>query len=64
MTQKQINELREDFNKHQSETNNTIKRERYELNITTQIHKRGIEQRYRKLQKKESNRTPGNEKSL
>jgi hypothetical protein len=27
-TQKQINELREDFNKHQSETKNTIKKER------------------------------------
>jgi uncharacterized protein involved in exopolysaccharide biosynthesis len=26
-TQEQINELREDFNKHQSETNDTIKRE-------------------------------------
>jgi inorganic triphosphatase YgiF len=35
-TQKQINELREDFNKHQSETKVTIKREIYELKITTQ----------------------------
>jgi ferritin-like metal-binding protein YciE len=26
-TQKQINELREDFNKHQSETKNSIKRD-------------------------------------
>jgi hypothetical protein len=35
-TQKQINELREDFNKHQSETKDTIKKEIYELNMTTQ----------------------------
>jgi ferritin-like metal-binding protein YciE len=26
-TQKQVNELREDFNKHQSETKDTIKRD-------------------------------------
>jgi type I site-specific restriction endonuclease len=36
MTQRQINELREDFNKHQSETKDTIKKEIYELNMTTQ----------------------------
>jgi ClpP class serine protease len=35
--QKQINEFREDFNKHQSETKDTIKREKYELKMTTQI---------------------------
>jgi hypothetical protein len=28
-TQKQLNELREDFNKHQSETKDTIKKKRY-----------------------------------
>jgi cell division protein FtsX len=28
-TQKQLNELREDFNKHQSETKETIKKKRY-----------------------------------
>jgi mevalonate kinase len=28
-TQKQINELRENFNKHQSETKDTLKKERY-----------------------------------
>jgi hypothetical protein len=28
-TQKEINELRVDFNKHQSETKDTIKREKY-----------------------------------
>jgi hypothetical protein len=35
-TQKQINELREDFNKHQGETKDTIKREIDELKMTTQ----------------------------
>jgi microcompartment protein CcmL/EutN len=34
-TQKQINELREDFTKHQSETTDTIKREMYELETTS-----------------------------
>jgi hypothetical protein len=33
-TQKQLNELREDFNKHQSETKETIKK-RYEIRKTT-----------------------------
>jgi hypothetical protein len=37
MTQKQIKELREDFNKHQSETKDTIKTATYELQRTTQI---------------------------
>jgi hypothetical protein len=35
-TQKQINEIREDFNKHKSETNDTIKRKICELKMTTQ----------------------------
>jgi hypothetical protein len=35
-TQKQINELRVDLNKHQSKTKDTIKRETYELKMTTQ----------------------------
>jgi hypothetical protein len=39
MTQKQINELIEDLNKHQSETKDTIKREIHELKMTTQIIK-------------------------
>jgi hypothetical protein len=34
-TQRQIKELRKDFNKHQSETRDTIKREIYELKKTT-----------------------------
>jgi uncharacterized protein (DUF2252 family) len=48
-TQTQINELREDFNKHQSETKDTIKREIYELKMTIQNIKK-IEQRYGKPQ--------------
>jgi F0F1-type ATP synthase membrane subunit b/b' len=39
-TQKQINGLRKDFNKHQSETKDTIKREIDELKMTTKIQKR------------------------
>jgi hypothetical protein len=62
-TQKQIKELREDFSRHQGETKDTIKREIYELKMTTQIIK-GVEQRHGKPLKKESNRNPGNEKSL
>jgi uncharacterized protein (DUF885 family) len=61
-TQKQIKDLK-DFNKHQCETKDTIKGEIYELKMTTK-HKRGVEQRYGKLQKKESNRNPGNQKLL
>jgi hypothetical protein len=34
--QKQLNELREDFNKHQSEAKDSIKREIYETKKTTQ----------------------------
>jgi hypothetical protein len=39
MTQKQIKELWEDLNKHQSETKDTIKREIHELKRTTKIIK-------------------------
>jgi chromosome segregation ATPase len=39
MTQKQIRELREDLNKHQRETKDTIKTEIHELKRTTQIIK-------------------------
>jgi hypothetical protein len=46
-TQKQINELRDDLNKHQNETKYTIKKEKYELKMTTQ-NIRGVEQRFRK----------------
>jgi hypothetical protein len=35
-TQKHLNELREDFNKHQSKTKDTIKEEVYEIKKTTQ----------------------------
>jgi hypothetical protein len=39
LTRKQRKELREDYNKHQSETKDTIKREVHELKRTTQIIK-------------------------
>jgi hypothetical protein len=39
MTPKQIREFRENINKHQSETQNTIKREIHELKRNTQIIK-------------------------
>jgi hypothetical protein len=35
-TQKEVNEFREDINKHQSKTKDTIKKEIYELKIATQ----------------------------
>jgi ClpP class serine protease len=35
MSQKQIKEIREDFNKHQSETKDTTKREIHELKMTS-----------------------------
>jgi hypothetical protein len=41
-TQKQINELREDFNKHQSETKDIIKKEIYELKINKTKYKTGV----------------------
>jgi hypothetical protein len=41
-TQKQINELRKDFNKHQSETKDTMKKEMYADNTK---YKGGDEQR-------------------
>jgi uncharacterized coiled-coil protein SlyX len=36
-TQKQLNELTENFNKHQCETKETIKKEIYEVKEATQI---------------------------
>jgi molecular chaperone DnaK (HSP70) len=63
MTQKQIKELREDLNKHQSETKDTIKREIHELKRNTN-YKRGVDHRFGKPQKKDSNTNPENLKSL
>jgi hypothetical protein len=63
-TQKQINELREDFNKHQSETKNIIQKETYKLKLTTQNIKKELNKDMEKPQKKESNRNPVNKKSL
>jgi hypothetical protein len=63
-THKQIKELREDFNKHQTETKETIKREIYELKRTTQNVKEELNKHMENFRKKESNRNPGNKKSL
>jgi hypothetical protein len=52
MTQKQIKELREDLNKHQSETKDTIKREIHELKMTTQIIKEELITDLENLRKK------------
>jgi molecular chaperone DnaK (HSP70) len=61
---KQLNELREDFNKHQSETKDIIKREIYEIKKTTQNIKEELNKDMENLRKKGSNRNPGNKKSL
>jgi hypothetical protein len=62
-TQKQINEFIEDFMKHQSKTQDTIKKEIYIKDEHTK-YKRGVQQRYGEPQKKESNRNFRNKKSL
>jgi type I site-specific restriction endonuclease len=51
-TQKQINELREDFNKHQSETKGTIKTEIDELKMTTQNIKEELNKDMENIRKK------------
>jgi chromosome segregation ATPase len=60
MKRQKKNELREDFNKHQSETKDTIKREIYKLKVTTQNIKEELNKGMENLRKKESNRNPGN----
>jgi hypothetical protein len=50
--QKQINELRYDFNKHQSETKDTIKNRQIQIKEDNTKYKRGVEQKYGKLNKK------------
>jgi hypothetical protein len=54
MTWKQMKKLREDYNKHQSETKNAVKREVHELRRTKQIIKqkmnKGVESHRRKNQ--------------
>jgi SET domain-containing protein len=52
MTPKQVKELREDFNKHQSETKDTIKREIHELKRTTQIIKEELNKDMENLRRK------------
>jgi hypothetical protein len=64
MTQKHIKELREDFNKQQSETKGTIKTEKRELKRTTQIIKEELNKDMENLRRKKSNLNPGNKKSL
>jgi uncharacterized membrane-anchored protein YhcB (DUF1043 family) len=49
---KQLNELREDFNKHQSETKDIIKREIYEIKKTTQNIKEESNKDMKNLRKK------------
>jgi hypothetical protein len=51
-TQKQIKKLREDFNKHQSETKDPIKREIDELKLTTQNIKEELDKDMENLRKK------------
>jgi hypothetical protein len=51
-TQKQINELREDFNKYQSETKDTIKRDICELKMTTQSTKEDLKKDMENLREK------------
>jgi hypothetical protein len=50
--QKQISELRQDFNKHQSETKDTIKRGIYELKMTTQNIEEELNKEMDNLRKK------------
>jgi hypothetical protein len=63
MTEKQIKALRENINKYQSETKDTIKRDTWIKEDNTN-YKRRVEQRFRKPQKKQSNRNPESKKSL
>jgi hypothetical protein len=51
-TQKQIKKLREEFNKHQSETKDPIKREIDELKLTTQNIKEELDKDMENLRKK------------
>jgi hypothetical protein len=52
MTQKQIKKLRKDFNKHQRETKDTIKREIHKLKRTTQIMKEELNKHIKNLKRK------------
>jgi microcompartment protein CcmL/EutN len=51
-TQKQINEFREDFDKHQSETKDVIKREIYKCKMITQNIKERLNKDMENLRKK------------
>jgi hypothetical protein len=56
--QKQTKELREDFNIHKSETKDTIKREIYELKMTTQTIKEELKKDMENLKKKNPSLLP------
>jgi hypothetical protein len=51
-TKKQMNELRQDFNKHQNETKDTIKREIHELKMITQNIKEELNKDMENFRKK------------
>jgi hypothetical protein len=61
--QKQEYELKEDFNKLQNETKETIKNI-YEIKKTAQEMKEELNKDMEKSQKNESNKNPGNKKFL
>jgi hypothetical protein len=54
MTWKQIKELREDLNKHQSKTKDSVKREIHELKRTTQIIKEEMNKDMEEKEKQKS----------
>jgi ferritin-like metal-binding protein YciE len=59
-----MKKLREDFNKHQTETKAHYKKGDIWLEEDNTKHKRWGEQRYGKLEEKELNRNPANKKFL
>jgi hypothetical protein len=58
MTQKQIKGLREDFNKHESETKDPMKREINELKRTMQIIKEELNKDMESLRRKNQIKIP------
>jgi hypothetical protein len=58
MTQKQIKGLREDFNKHESETKDPMKREINELKRTMQIIKEELNKDMESLRRKNQLKIP------
>jgi uncharacterized phage infection (PIP) family protein YhgE len=64
MIQKQIREFRQDLNKHQSETKDTIKREIHELKRTTKIIKEELITDLENLRRKNQTEILETKKSL